>query len=87
VAVRGLGTYLRSNEAREPWSRVYPPVTSPDLSLLQCSLQLTLLPFQRLLGLLQFLDALPAEADLVCKVTDLLCRVNRALRTRPPPLL
>ena len=54
------------------------PVASPDLSLLQCSLQLALLPFQRLLGFLQFLDALPTEADLVCEITDLLCRVNRA---------
>lgn len=60
------------------------PVASPDLSLLQCSLQLALLPFQCLLGFLQFLDALPTEADLVCEVTDLLCRVNRAWREDSP---
>uniref|UniRef100_A0A8C4LHT3 Transient receptor potential cation channel subfamily C member 4 associated protein n=1 Tax=Equus asinus asinus TaxID=83772 RepID=A0A8C4LHT3_EQUAS len=46
-------------------------------------LELTLLPFQRLLGFLQLLDALPTEADLVCEVTDLLCRVDRALRGHP----
>lgn len=57
-----------------------PPLASPDLSLLQCSLELALLAFQGLLGFLQFLDALPTEADMVCEVTDLLCKVNKALR-------
>lgn len=57
--------------------------SAPDLSLLQCSLDFTLLPFQSLLGFLQLLDALPAEADLVCELTDLLCKVDRALRDHP----
>ena len=50
--------------------------------LLRC-LELALLPFQRLLGFLQLLDALPTEADLVCEVTDLFCRKDRALRGHP----
>lgn len=55
-----------------------PPVSASDLRLLQCGLELTLLPFQCLLGFLQFLDALPAEAGVVCELTDLLCEVGRA---------
>ena len=75
-----VGPCVLRGEAREQRVSVH---LAPDLGLLQRSLELALLPFQCLLGFLQLLDALPTEADLVCEVTDLLCRVDRALRGHP----